>query len=35
MNVYILGGLRTPIVVANTKFKNIRPEIFGAPTFKK
>lgn len=30
MNVYILGGLRTPIVVANTKFKDIRPEILGA-----
>jgi len=30
MNVYILGGFRTPIVVANTKFKDIRPEIFGA-----
>ena len=34
MNVYILGGLRTPIVVANTKFKNIRPEIFGAEVLK-
>ena len=32
--VYILGGLRTPIVVANTKFKNIRPEIFGAEVLK-
>ena len=34
MNVYILGGLRTPVVVANTKFKNIRPEIFGAEVLK-
>ena len=34
MKVYILGGLRTPIVVANTKFKNIRPEIFGAEVLK-
>ena len=34
MNVYILGGLRTPIVVANTKFKNIRPEILGAEVLK-
>ena len=34
MNVYILGGLRTPIAVANTKFKNIRPEIFGAEVLK-
>ncbi len=34
MNVYILGGLRTPIVVANTKFKNIRPEVFGAEVLK-
>lgn len=34
MNVYILGGLRTPIVVANTKFKSIRPEIFGAEVLK-
>ena len=34
MSVYILGGLRTPIVVANTKFKNIRPEIFGAEVLK-
>lgn len=32
--VFILGGLRTPIVVANTKFKNIRPEIFGAEVLK-
>lgn len=28
--VYILGGLRSPIVVARTKFKFVRPEIFGA-----
>ena len=34
MNVYILGGLRSPIVVANTKFKMIRPEIFGAEVLK-
>ncbi len=34
MKVYILGGLRTPIVVANTKFKNIRPEVFGAEVLK-
>ena len=34
MKVYILGGLRTPIVVANTRFKNIRPEIFGAEVLK-
>ncbi|MBR1647015.1 MAG: thiolase family protein [Selenomonadaceae bacterium] len=34
MTVYILGGLRTAIVVANTKFKNIRPEIFGAEVLK-
>ncbi len=34
MNVYILGGLRTPIVVANTKFKTIRPEILGAEVLK-
>ena len=32
--VYILGGLRTPIVVAGTKFKTIRPEIFGAEVLK-
>ena len=32
--VYILGGLRTPIVVANTKFKNIPPENFGAEVLK-
>ena len=30
MNVYILGGLRSPIAVANSKFKNIRPEMLGA-----
>ena len=34
MKVYILGGLRSPIVVANTKFKNIRPEILGAEILK-
>ena len=34
MNVYILGGLRSPIVVANTKFKALRPEIFGAEVLK-
>lgn len=34
MNVYILGGLRTPIAVANTKFKTIRPEILGAAVLK-
>ena len=34
MNVYILGGLRTPITVSNTKFKNIRPEVFGAEVLK-
>ena len=34
MNVYVLGGLRSPIVVANTKFKMIRPEIFGAEILK-
>ena len=28
--VYILGGLRTPVVVKNNRFKNIRPEHFGA-----
>ena len=28
--VFILGALRSPIVVAGTKFKYIRPEIFGA-----
>ena len=32
--VYVLGGLRTPIAVAGTKFKNIRPEIFGAEVLK-
>ncbi|MBR2518590.1 MAG: thiolase family protein [Selenomonadaceae bacterium] len=30
MSVYVLGGLRTPIVTAGTKFKSLRPEIFGA-----
>lgn len=34
MSVYILGGLRTPIVVAGTKFKSLRPEIFGAEVLK-
>lgn len=34
MKTYILGGLRSPIVVANTKFKNIRPEILGAEVLK-
>lgn len=34
MNVYILGGLRSPIAVANTKLKNIRPEVFGAEVLK-
>lgn len=34
MNVYILGGLRTAIVTANGKFKNIRPEVFGAEVLK-
>lgn len=28
--VFLLGGLRTPIVTAGSKFKNLRPEIFGA-----
>ena len=32
--VYVLGGARTPIVVANTKFKSLRPEIFGAKVLK-
>ncbi len=32
--VYLLGGARTPIVVANTKFKSLRPEIFGAEVLK-
>ncbi len=34
MSVYILGGLRTPIVVAGTKFKSLRPEIFGAEVLR-
>ena len=34
-NVYILGGLRTPIVVKNVKFRNIRPEHFGAKVLQK
>lgn len=32
--VFILGGARTPIVVAGTKFKKIRPEIFGAEVLR-
>ena len=32
--IYIIGGLRTPIVVANTKFKKIRPEVLGAEVLK-
>lgn len=32
--VFIVGGLRTPIVTANGKFKNIRPEKFGAEVLK-
>ena len=32
--VFILGGLRTAIVVANTKFKRVRPEIFGAEVLR-
>ena len=32
--VFILGGLRTPIVTAGTKFKFIRPEIFGAEVLR-
>lgn len=32
--VFILGGLRTPIVVAGTKFKRVRPEIFGAEVLR-
>lgn len=28
--VYVLGGMRTPIVVKNNHFKTIRPEHFGA-----
>ena len=34
MSVYILGGLRTAIVTANTKFKSLRPEIFGAEVLR-
>ena len=34
MNVYIVEGLRSAIVVANTKFKTIRPEIIGAEVLK-
>lgn len=34
MNVYIIGGLRSPIVVANTKFKTMRPEMLGAEVLK-
>ncbi len=34
MTVYVLGGLRTAIVTAGTKFKKIRPEIFGAEVLK-
>lgn len=33
-NVYVLGGLRTPIVVKNGKFKNIKPECFGAEVLR-
>ena len=29
-SVYVLGGLRTPIVTKNGKFKSLRPECFGA-----
>ena len=32
--VFVLGGARTPIVTAGTKFKTIRPEIFGAEVLK-
>ena len=32
--VYILGGLRSPIVITNSKFKNIRPEVLGAEVLK-
>ena len=32
--VFILGGARTPIVIAGTKFKSIRPEVFGAEVLK-
>ncbi|MBQ3442257.1 MAG: thiolase family protein [Selenomonadaceae bacterium] len=34
MNVYIVEGLRSAIVVANTKFKTLRPEIIGAEVLK-
>lgn len=34
MNVYIVDGLRSAIVVANTKFKTLRPEIIGAQVLK-
>ena len=34
MTVYVLGGLRTAIVTAGTKFKKIRPEIFGAQVLR-
>ena len=34
MTVYVLGGLRTAIVTAGTKFKKIRPEVFGAQVLK-
>ena len=34
MTVYVLGGLRTAIVTAGTKFKKIRPEIFGAEVLR-
>ena len=29
-NVYVLGGLRTPIAIKNGKFKNVRVEELGA-----
>ena len=32
--VFIIGGLRTPIVISGTKFKKIRPEILGAEVIK-
>ncbi|MBR1805326.1 MAG: thiolase family protein [Selenomonadaceae bacterium] len=34
MTAYVLGGLRTAIVTAGTKFKKIRPEIFGAEVLR-
>ena len=34
MTVYVLGGRRTAIVTAGTKFKKIRPEIFGAEVLR-